>query len=56
MDSEVLLIYRLIPRKPDFLGWLAFFDTTPIGRLWGSFFWRSWPHATLKDFFLGVIR
>jgi hypothetical protein len=35
IDSEVLFIYRLIPRMPDFLGWLTIFDTTPIGR----FFW-----------------
>jgi hypothetical protein len=34
-DSKVFFIYRLIPRKPDFLGWLASFDTTPIGRFWG---------------------
>jgi hypothetical protein len=31
-DSEVLFIYRLISRKPDFLGWLVIFDTTPLGR------------------------
>jgi hypothetical protein len=35
IDLEVLFIYRRIPRKPDFLGWLAIFDTTPIGRFWG---------------------
>jgi hypothetical protein len=41
-DSEVLFIYRLIPRKPDFLGWLAIFYTTPVGRFWGEgFSWRS---------------
>jgi hypothetical protein len=33
IDSEVCFIYRLIPRKPDFLGWLLLFDTTPIGRI-----------------------
>jgi hypothetical protein len=36
MNLEVLFIYRLIPRKPNFLGWLAIFDTTPIGRFWGA--------------------
>jgi hypothetical protein len=30
--SEVLFIYRLIPKEPDFLGCLAIFDTTPINR------------------------
>jgi hypothetical protein len=35
--SEVLFIYRLIPRKFDFLGWLAAFCSTPINRfLWAS--------------------
>jgi hypothetical protein len=38
IDSEVLFIYRLVPRKPDFLGRLAIFDTTPIGRSWGGGF------------------
>jgi hypothetical protein len=32
IDSEVLLIYRLILREPDFLGRLVIFDTIPIGR------------------------
>jgi hypothetical protein len=32
-DSEVLFIYRLIPRKPDLFGRLAIFATTPIGRI-----------------------
>jgi hypothetical protein len=31
----VLFIYRRIPRNLDSLGWLAIFDTTPIGRFWG---------------------
>jgi hypothetical protein len=35
-DSEVLFIYRLIPRKSDFLRWLAIFDTTPISRFLGA--------------------
>jgi hypothetical protein len=34
---EVHFIYRLIPRKLDFLGRLPIFDTTPIGRFWGLF-------------------
>jgi hypothetical protein len=32
INSEVALMYRLMPRKPHFLGLLAIFDTTPIGR------------------------
>jgi hypothetical protein len=36
MDSEVLFIYRLIPRWPDFLGWLATFDTTWISSFFGG--------------------
>jgi hypothetical protein len=36
MYSEVLFIYRLIPRKPDFLGWLTAFNTAPIGRFLGA--------------------
>jgi hypothetical protein len=35
IDSEVLSIYRLIPRKTNFLGCLTIFDTTPICRFWG---------------------
>jgi hypothetical protein len=31
----VRFIYRLISRKPDFLGQLAIFDITPIGRFLG---------------------
>jgi hypothetical protein len=31
----VLLIYRLIPRQPDFDGWLAAFGTTPVSRFPG---------------------
>jgi hypothetical protein len=32
INSEVLFIYCLIPRKLDFIGWLAAFDTTPVSR------------------------
>jgi hypothetical protein len=32
IDLEVLFIYRLIPRKLGFRGWVGFFDTTPISR------------------------
>jgi hypothetical protein len=32
IDLQVLFIYRLIPREPDFLERVAIFDTTPIGR------------------------
>jgi hypothetical protein len=35
IDSEVLFIYRLMPRKTECLKWLAIFDTTPIGRFRG---------------------
>jgi hypothetical protein len=36
IDSWVLCIYRLIPRKFDFLGWLAAFSTTPVSGFWGA--------------------
>jgi hypothetical protein len=36
IDSKVLFIYRLIPRKPNFFGRLAIFYTTPIGRFFGA--------------------
>jgi hypothetical protein len=36
IDSEVLFLYRQIPRKPDFLGWLAIFGTTPVGHFLGA--------------------
>jgi hypothetical protein len=36
-DLEVLFIYRLIPRKPDFLGWIAAFGSTPVSRFLGRF-------------------
>jgi hypothetical protein len=32
MDLDVLLIYRLIPRTHDLLGYIATFGTTPISR------------------------
>jgi hypothetical protein len=32
IDSEVLFIYRLIPRKPTLFGRIAIFYTTPIVR------------------------
>jgi hypothetical protein len=32
----VRFIYRLLPRKFDFLRWLAGFGTTPIGRFSGA--------------------
>jgi hypothetical protein len=35
IDSEVRFIYPLIPRKSDFLGWLAVFYITPITRFLG---------------------
>jgi hypothetical protein len=35
MDSEVLFIYRLMPRRPDFLGWLSFFDPLQLVAFWG---------------------
>jgi hypothetical protein len=35
--SEVLFIYRLIPRKFDFLRWLAALGTTPVNRFSGGF-------------------
>jgi hypothetical protein len=36
MDSEVLFIYRLIPREPNFLGWLTAFGTSPVSRFLGA--------------------
>jgi hypothetical protein len=36
IDSEVLFIYRLIPRNPDFLERLVIFEATPIGRFLGA--------------------
>jgi hypothetical protein len=36
IDSEVLLIYRLIPRKFDFLEWLAALGTTTVNRFLGA--------------------
>jgi hypothetical protein len=33
IDSKVLFIYRLVPRKPDLFGLPAIFDITPIGRI-----------------------
>jgi hypothetical protein len=33
IDLEVLFIYRLVPRKSYFLGPLAIFDATSIGRI-----------------------
>jgi hypothetical protein len=35
IDTEVLFIYRLIPRKPGFRESMVFFDTTPISRFAG---------------------
>jgi hypothetical protein len=32
MNSDVPFIFRLIPVKPGFLGWIVVFDTTPISR------------------------
>jgi hypothetical protein len=46
IDLEVLFIYRLIPRKPDFREWLAISDTTPIGHFSGGFSEHSRLHAT----------
>jgi hypothetical protein len=46
MDPEVLFIYRLTPRKLDFLGWLAVFDTTPVSRFFGDLLWCLPPHTT----------
>jgi hypothetical protein len=34
-DLEMCFIYRLIPRKPNFVGWLVDFDTTPDSRFSG---------------------
>jgi hypothetical protein len=36
IKTKVLYIYRLIPRKPYFLEWLAIFDTTTICRFFGA--------------------
>jgi hypothetical protein len=35
IDVETLLIYRLILRKLNFLGWLATFDTLHLVAFWG---------------------
>jgi hypothetical protein len=47
MNSEMRYLYRLIPRKFDFIGWLAAFSTYHSGQsLFGSFSERSRPHKT----------
>jgi hypothetical protein len=37
IDSEVLFIYRLIPREFDFLGRLTVFGITPVSRFLGAY-------------------
>jgi hypothetical protein len=38
INSEMLFIYRLTPRRLGFLGWIDFFDPTPISRFFGPSF------------------
>jgi hypothetical protein len=35
MESAVILTYRVLPRKPNFFGRLAVFNTTQSGRFLG---------------------
>jgi hypothetical protein len=55
--TEVRFIYRLISRKSYFLESIAFFDSTPISRFSGTFFFLAFMTAyNIKCLFLSISR